>query len=80
MKREIVTFNGSSTHAGQIKRWILEGGEPPTGDGIHTMDIRPFTIEVDDTLYTVNPSEKICKVSQTVLGATYFLIGYKDEE
>mgnify|MGYP000507122916 CR=1 FL=1 len=63
-KSEIVTaiqFNGSSTHANQIKHWIEHGAPEPSGDGIHTRDLKTIEIETMDGIQQARPNDYILK-------------------
>ncbi len=55
-----VKFNGSSTHAGQIAKW-MDGGEEPLEEGIHTRDIRPLHIETLEGIMEASPGDWIIK-------------------
>lgn len=77
MKKEIIRYNGSSSMACAIQSCV-EGGGKPNEYGIHTCDIRNAYICYKDQVAEVKPNQKVCKVSETLLGATYFIFDYQE--
>ena len=57
---DAVKFKGSSTHIAQIEEW-MNGGNIPVDGGIHTRDIRSFTIPTLEGDHTASPGDYIIK-------------------
>jgi hypothetical protein len=57
---EAVQFNGASTHAAHILRWVT-GGEAPKEGLIHTRDIVNFEICTLEGVMTVRPGDFVIK-------------------
>ena len=53
-----VQFNGSSTHANQIREWMAGGIEPPE-KGIHTRDICQLTIPTLEGVMEVSTGDYV---------------------
>ncbi|MEE8208960.1 MAG: hypothetical protein V3T88_08435 [Nitrosomonadaceae bacterium] len=58
---EAIQFNGSSTHAMEIKQWIDSNIKPYEGESFHTADIANLTIPTLEGDMTASPGDYIIK-------------------
>ncbi len=56
-----VQFNGSSTHANEIARWIDGQTDEPKAGGVHTRDIVPLRIRTMEGVMEASPNDWIIK-------------------
>ncbi len=56
-----IQFNGSSTHANQIKSWMNGQSEEPCCDGVHTRDVIYLPIETPEGCVRALPNDWIIK-------------------